>query len=75
MSSCFIGLVAVLGVMLNPCHIAEMQDRTARDGSAYCVVWFASGDTWTGQHTTSVPTKCDIVKQELDKKLTEYKDK
>ena len=69
MTSCFIGLVTVAGLFINPCNIASM---TPYDHDTKCYVAYNSGNAWNGQHDLRVPAPCSRVNDAINKKLEKH---
>ncbi len=70
--SCFIGLIMIAGIALNPCQISEMHQKvteaTRRTPVQYsCWVGFNSGDAWSGQHGVTLKGKCEDIVEEINK--------
>lgn len=68
--NCFIGLVLVAGVYLNPCVIADMTDIPPkyRNDQHQCLVRMNGGDAWNGRYVKYVDAKCSDVQKAIEQK-------
>ena len=69
MCSCFVGLILIAGVSINPCHISSMHDSDYY-GEKQCVIKFNSGDAWSGQHGALVKANCAYVNERIRQAMT-----